>query len=226
MFNKELEQKNVEITEQRDLVSRQKEQIEIIHEELTDSIYYAERIQKAVLPDLENILGNSNQSDKTPPLTDYFILFKPKNIVSGDFYWMAKRRNWLLAAVADCTGHGVPGAFMSMLGISFLNEIVAREDVQTAGQTLDELRKYIIKSLQQKGISGEQKDGMDMTFVAIDTELMELQYAGANNPLYIVSSQQEAVAVGFVMTELPTTNYQLPTTNCCCQRPTFRTKTR
>jgi len=176
-----------EIESQRDLVTIQKENIEEIHKEVTDSINYAKNIQSAILPDNDLI---------QMLLNEYFILFKPKNIVSGDFYWITIRKGWILVAVADCTGHGVPGAFMSMLGISFLNEIVAREDVQTAGHVLDLLRKNVIKSMKQKGITGEQKDGMDIAFVALNIETLELQFAGANNPLYIVQKESAKVSSG------------------------------
>ncbi len=168
-----------EIEAQRDLVSVQKKQIENIYSELTDSIHYAEKIQKAILPSSEFM--NSI-------LSDYFILFKPKDIVSGDFYYVAKRNNIIIAAVADCTGHGVPGAFMSMLGVSFLNEIIAKENMKQADQVLNELRNYVVKSLQQKGIIGEQKDGMDISFIILDTNTYTLQYSGANSPLYFISA--------------------------------------
>ncbi|MBI5540810.1 MAG: tetratricopeptide repeat protein [Bacteroidia bacterium] len=169
-----------EIEAQRDLVSLQKKQIENIYSELTDSIHYAEKIQKAVLPS-PDFMGNL--------LKDYFILFKPKDIVSGDFYYVAKRNNIIIAAVADCTGHGVPGAFMSMLGVSFLNEIIAKENMKQADHVLNELRNHVVNSLQQKGIIGEQKDGMDISIIAYDTITHTLQYSGANSPLYIISSK-------------------------------------
>ena len=173
----EIEAQRDEIEAQRDLVTEQKEHIEEIHKEVTDSIYYAKRIQEAVLPvsDLSrSILG------------EHFILFKPKDIVSGDFYWTTKIKNWLIIAVADCTGHGVPGAFMSMLGISFLNEIVQKKEVHKASQILNILRDEIINALQQKGLSGEQKDGMDISLLVVNTDSNEAQWAGANNPLYII----------------------------------------
>jgi serine phosphatase RsbU (regulator of sigma subunit) len=181
----EIEAQRDEITSQRDLVTEQKDHIEKIHDELTSSIRYAQRIQRAVLPDadqMNELLGNS------------FILFKPRDIVSGDFYWAAKIKQWLIFCVADCTGHGVPGAFMSMLGISLLNEITRREEVNNAGQALNVLRENLIAVLQQKGISGGQnisaslnvKDGMDIALCAYNTETRQLQFAGANNPLYII----------------------------------------
>jgi len=170
-----------EIETQRDLVTNQKEHIEEIHKEVTDSINYAKRIQDAVLPVSENartVLG------------EHFILFKPKDIVSGDFYWITKINNWLIVTVADCTGHGVPGAFMSMLGISFLNEIVRKQEINQANEVLNELRKEIINALQQKGKLGEQKDGMDISLIAINTETFECQWAGANNPLYVIGRSE------------------------------------
>ncbi|MBI5219499.1 MAG: tetratricopeptide repeat protein [Bacteroidia bacterium] len=227
--NEELNQQNAEIAAQRDeieaqrdMVIKQRDVIEEIHREQTASIKYAERIQKAVLPGEEyinNILNyelRSTNDELKSQILNWFILFKPKDIVSGDFYWFGKHEKWLFIAVADCTGHGVPGAFMSMLGMSFLQEIIAQEKIQTAGQVLDELRNFIINSLQQKGTSGEQntstllsvKDGMDISFIALDTSSNILQYAGANNPLYIVSSQQEAG--GSEISKLPTAAANLP----------------
>jgi serine phosphatase RsbU (regulator of sigma subunit) len=182
--NQELEQANEEIRVQRDVVTNQKDHIEHIHEELTSSIVYAKRIQQAVLP-MEVYLDEI--------LKDYFILSKPKDIVSGDFFWITKVNTWTLFCVADCTGHGVPGAFMSMLGIALLNEIVRQEEIITASQALDQLRKRVIESLQQKGISGEQQDGMDIAFCALNMETLEMHFAGANNPCWIVNSQKSTV---------------------------------
>ncbi|MBI5219033.1 MAG: SpoIIE family protein phosphatase [Bacteroidia bacterium] len=181
--NDELNQQNEEIRTQRDEIELQKHIIEEKNQEVMDSIHYARRIQRAILPN-EDILKQN--------VTDYFILYKPKDIVSGDFYWYAKRGDHLLLTVADCTGHGVPGAFMSMLGMSFLNEIVARKDITKSSQVLDELRDMVIRSLQQRGIEGEQKDGMDIAFIALNTKTLELQFAGANNPLYIVKTRHDA----------------------------------
>src|SRR3989339_616678 len=174
--NEALNQTNAEIAAQRDHISE-------INEEITDSIKYAQRIQRAMLPSFEN------EKNLVAPL-EIFVLFKPRDIVSGDFYFIARRKNWVLIAAADCTGHGVPGAFMSMLGISFLNEIVSNENVQTAAHVLDELRKSVIHSLQQKGSTGEQKDGMDMGFVAINLETLEVQFAGANNPMLLIRKSE------------------------------------
>ena len=180
----EIEAQRDEIEAQRDTVIIQKNNIEEQKKEITDSITYAKRIQNAILPSGEyanNILG------------EHFILFKPKDIVSGDFYWSTKINEWLIVAVADCTGHGVPGAFMSMLGVSFLNEIVRKKEVTKSSEILNHLRLSVIEALQQKGASGEQKDGMDISVLVINTETYNAQWAGANNPLYIVKSQKSKV---------------------------------
>ncbi len=194
--NEEISAQRDEIEAQRDTVTDQKNEIEKIHHELTDSIRYAKRIQDAVLP-----AGGKAKS----VLGEHFILFKPRDVVSGDFYWFAERSDWLILAVADCTGHGVPGAFMSMLGVSFLNEIVSKPEITTASGVLNEMRRYVISSLQQRGIPGEQKDGMDMSVVAIHRKSYEMQFAGANNPIYIVrkfiKSESEKVKNGKVESE-------------------------
>jgi serine phosphatase RsbU (regulator of sigma subunit)/uncharacterized protein HemY len=177
--NEEISAQRDEIETQRDRLSEQNELLSEQKQEITDSITYAKRIQNALLPTgkyANDILG------------EHFIFFKPKDIVSGDFYWATRIDEWLIVTVADCTGHGVPGAFMSMLGISFLNEIVRKKEIRQASHVLDQLRFSIIDALKQKGVSGEQKDGMDMCLCAINTETYEMQFAGANNPVYIISS--------------------------------------
>ncbi|MBU0765770.1 MAG: SpoIIE family protein phosphatase, partial [Bacteroidetes bacterium] len=177
----EIERKNVALEQQKEEITRQRDHIAEINQELTDSIHYAERIQKAILP---------HQDFAAQILPEHFILFKPKDIVSGDFYWAGKMGDWILATAADCTGHGVPGAFMSMLGVAFLNETVKDPSVTKAGQVLDNLRQHIIRSLQQSGKEGEQKDGMDMSFSAINEKENYVQWAGANNPLYLIRKQK------------------------------------
>jgi serine phosphatase RsbU (regulator of sigma subunit) len=163
----------------------QKNYIEKIHLEITDSINYAKRIQNAVLPDhslLSQYFG------------DYFIMFKPRNVVSGDFYWFSRIDNKIIFCVADCTGHGVPGAFMSMLGISFLREIITKEHLDEPSEILNKLRNEIIVALNQKGVQSDQKDGMDISLFSLDIlpqennsdESYEFLWAGANNPCWIV----------------------------------------
>ena len=169
------------ITAHSELVTKQKERIENIHMELTDSIHYAHQIQNAVLPNAQNIREN------VPG--DYFVLFKPKNIVSVDFFFVENRKNWTVVAVADCTGHGVPGALLSMLCISLLHQIVRKQEYMKANLILNELRKKVIDSFQQNGSQVIQKDGMDISLVLINRETLECHWAGANNPLYMISSQ-------------------------------------
>jgi serine phosphatase RsbU (regulator of sigma subunit) len=182
--NEELNQQNEEIAAQRDEIQDQKDHIEHIHKAVSDSIHYAERIQKAILPKVEDL------EDK---ITDRFTLFKPKDIVSGDFYWQKhiKRSNLFVATAADCTGHGVPGAFMSMLGIAFLNEIVNKSSITNTGQVLDNLRQSVISSLHQTGKAGEAQDGMDIALIALNYETKVLQFSGANNPLYIIRAKDK-----------------------------------
>jgi serine phosphatase RsbU (regulator of sigma subunit) len=158
------------------LLEEQNKKIEKQKEEITDSIRYAKRIQTAILP--------SGDFAETI-LPEHFILFRPRDIVSGDYYWMNKVGNKVIIAAADCTGHGVPGAFMSMLGVSFLNEIVNKNNTVQPHLILNELRRQVKRTLGQTGKDGEAKDGMDIALCVIDFDTMHLQYAGAYNPLYL-----------------------------------------
>jgi serine phosphatase RsbU (regulator of sigma subunit) len=121
-----------------------------------------------------------------------FILYKPKDIVAGDFYWFSDKDQKFIVAACDCTGHGVPGAFMSLIGYSLINEVILEKSITDPANALDAMKKGIIKSLGQKGQAGEQKDGMDMSLVSLETfqdgnqTRHKLSYAGANNSLYIV----------------------------------------
>lgn len=177
----EIENQRDEIEAQRDFVTKQRDQIAQQNTIITDSIEYAKRIQTALLP-----------QDKfmKSVLSDYFVYMKPKNIVSGDFYWASEKNDKVIVAVSDCTGHGVPGAFMSMLGVAFLNEIVNKNDVKEPNQILNQLRTNIIESLHQEyGIMGS-KDGMDLALCIIDKKTMKLQFAGAYNPCIIIRENE------------------------------------
>jgi serine phosphatase RsbU (regulator of sigma subunit) len=187
--NVDQEQKNEEISAQRDeieaqrnLLFEQKEEIEQINAEVTESIEYARRIQTSTLPDLELL---------APVSSEHLILFRPRNIVSGDFYWITEVENTTVISVADCTGHGVPGAFMSILGMSLLKEIVLKEYVTVPGVILRKLRREVIQALGQKGVSGEQRDGMDMALIAVHRDPLRLEYAGAYNSLYLVRKKNK-----------------------------------
>ncbi len=160
-------------------------------EEITDSIQYASRIQTAILPPDKFI---------NEILPENFIIYKPRDIVSGDFYIVSEKNGKIVIAVADCTGHGVPGAFMSMLGISFLNEIVNKaEDIQS-DDVLNQLREYVTTSLHQTSKIGGSKDGMDIALCIIDLNkkikntdfIGKLQFSGANNSLYLIRKSNGA----------------------------------
>ncbi|WP_066633779.1 PP2C family protein-serine/threonine phosphatase [Labilibacter marinus] len=171
----EIEDQKEEIVTQLELVISQKDTIEAQKQQILDSIHYAKRIQTAIMPP-EDLLQDS--------FCDHFVLNNPRDIVSGDFYWNVKKDNKLYIAVADCTGHGVPGAFLSILGISYLNEIVSANDYD-ASQILGRLRESLIFSLHQKGKEGEAQDGLEIALCILDLNNNTLQYAGANRPLYL-----------------------------------------
>lgn len=158
-------------------VSVEQKTFEKQRRELNQSLKYASYIQKALLPERQII-------DRYFP--ENILIYIPRDIVSGDFYWTLRRKNRYYLAVADCTGHGVPGAFMSILGISFLNQITDRHECESASIVLNLMREYIMKALQQTGREHEQKDGIDMAFCIVDKDNDELQFAGAFNPLYVV----------------------------------------
>ena len=178
----EIEAQRDEIEAQRDQLQEQKDMVVAQNLKITDSIDYAERIQAAVLP---------QKAYLAKVMPEHFILFKPKDVVSGDFYWVKKVRDHLILVVADCTGHGVPGGFMSMLGITLLNEQVEKRSFDEPGEALNQLRIKVKETLAQEGRNEEQKDGMDIAFAVIDTKKLELKYAGAYNPLYIVRDDRK-----------------------------------
>ena len=169
-----------EIEKQRDIAETQRDQIAYQKKHITDSIMYAKRIQTALLPSLELF------SDEF----EHFVLYKPLDIVSGDFYWVSKKGELQIIIAADCTGHGVPGAFMSMLGVTMLNEIVNGRGITQPDEILNILRDEIIDSLKQSIEEDRVKDGMDMTVLAIDFKNDNIQLAGANNPLCIVRDEK------------------------------------
>jgi serine phosphatase RsbU (regulator of sigma subunit) len=165
--NQTLEQKVIDRTRK----------IEAQNQEITCSIQYASKIQHALLPPDEEL---------KKLLPSYFVLSKPRDIVSGDYYWLATKNDKVIIAVADCTGHGVPGAFMSILGVSFLNEIVNKAVTIRANEILNQLCGQVIKSLHQTGKNDEARDGMEMALCVIDFSKNKLQYSGAFRPLYLI----------------------------------------
>lgn len=172
--NRILEEKVAKRTEelvQKNILIEQK------NKDITDSIRYASRIQSAIMPP-DDSLDNS------------FILFKPKDIVSGDFYWLARTGTKQFVAAVDCTGHGVPGAFMSIIGHDSLNKIVKEYGYSDPAEILNYLNDELVKTLQKQAEDGEVKDGMDLALLVYDTEKMELDYAGAYNPLYLIRNKE------------------------------------
>ncbi len=174
--NELIEKQNIEITEQRDVAREQRDRIAVQKKEIMDSIIYARRIQKAILPNIEMIKES---------LQHFFILFKPRDIVSGDFYWESRVDDEIIVIAADCTGHGVPGAFMSMLGVTFLNEIVNSKKITQPGKILDLLRDKVIHSLNQKH-DNPLRDGMDISVINYNFGTKQVHFAGANNPLFLI----------------------------------------
>ena len=180
--NKMLWDMSVSIEKERQHIQSIKDKIEADHRAVTASITYAKLIQDAVLPS-EEILKESFQ--------DVFLFWKPRDIVSGDFYWMKRIGDTVIFTVADCTGHGVPGAFMSMLGVSFLNEICVDFNSSThPAQILEEMRRKVITTLKQSNNAAEQKDGMDMGLCILNLTTMKMQFAGANNGMYLVRGSE------------------------------------
>ncbi len=177
MQKEEIEAQKEEIEAQLEMATQQRDTITLQNEQILDSIRYAERIQSAILPP-DRALSEL--------LTDHFILFKPRDIVSGDYFWTSLKNGKLLIAVADCTGHGVPGAFLSVMGISSLNEIISRNETLDAGKILEDLRSYVVRSLHQTGTRYEARDGIEIALCIIDLQKGTLEFSGANRPLYLV----------------------------------------
>lgn len=170
------------IVKQKQEVEAQKKIIEEKNEDITSSITYAQRIQRAILPSMEAI------KDKFP---ESFVFYRPKDIVAGDFYWVSDavtkyNEKFVMAAVVDCTGHGVPGALMSVIGNNFLRLCEHEPSVNRPSEALDFINVGISRTFRQEYTKGEIKDGMDMVFIAIDYHTMNLHFAGAKNSIYVV----------------------------------------
>ena len=190
---------------QKKVIEQQKELVEEQKKDITDSIQYAENIQRALLPAEEDL----------SVFPEGFILFQPKDIVSGDFYWMQHNKDSVYLAACDCTGHGVPGAFMSMIGSSQLDEAVIEKGLTQPNEIFYEVRKGFINALKQTGEKGQQKDGMDATLIAWDKN-NKLQFAVANNPLFLIrkgellETKPDRQPVGFFTGEqMPFTHHEL-----------------
>ena len=182
--NRELEEKVRERTAE---IESQKVLIEEKNKDITDSILYARRIQQAILPDNKYLMN---------VLKDHFVLYKPKDIVSGDFYWTEDRDGKALFAAVDCTGHGVPGAFVSLLGYNGLNQAVNEKRITDPGEILNELDGYMQQALKHSTNQTTVKDGMDIALCCLDRKQQVLRFSGALNPAYIVRNGEIIVLKG------------------------------
>gem|GEM_PF-3113785 len=183
----EIEAQNDDLSEKNEYLQVAYKKIETQNKNITDSIHYAERIQRAILPPKSTMDAN---------LSDYFVLYQPKDIVSGDFYWTARSGDYSYVAAVDCTGHGVPGAFMSIIGNENLNQSIKQTPNATPASLLNELNSKVTNALNQDPLTKKVKDGMDMTLCAIDTQKKVVQFAGANNPIYFVSQNELRIIKG------------------------------
>ncbi|OFY62034.1 MAG: hypothetical protein A2Y71_04930 [Bacteroidetes bacterium RBG_13_42_15] len=189
-------ERTAEVVQQRDQIEIQRDEIQRQHnivteqkKDIMDSIRYAKRIQTAAIPSPETVINE---------LKDILILYRPRDVVSGDFYWMGIENEKIIMIAADCTGHGVPGAFTSMLGISMLNDIIGQGSTTLPDVILNELRDNIVRSLKQSPDS-DSKDGMDIAILTIDKKADTLDFAGAMNPLFIIrNSSHEKINDSFV----------------------------
>ncbi|MGV3612812.1 MAG: PP2C family protein-serine/threonine phosphatase [Fluviicola sp.] len=197
-FKEEMLKSQTRITEQKTVIEEK-------NKDILDSIQYAQRIQSALLPSKNNL---------QLLFPDATLYFQPKDIVSGDFFWIFQNENHRFAAVGDCTGHGVPGALMSVLGINLLHEIVENKGVINPAEILDELRSGIIAAFDKEGKSSEYKDGMDISLVRIERESNTYVFAAANNSLYHISGKEleerraDRQPVGYSHTLIPFTQQE------------------
>ena len=178
--------RTAEVVAEKEEVEKQKKLVEVKNKDITDSINYAQKIQQAILP-------LPDEFSKVFPQS--FIYFQPRDIVSGDFYWFYPphklNQNHVYLAAADCTGHGVPGAFMSMIGNTLLNEILNEKQIYKCDAILNQLHTEVRAALKQDIAHNTTNDGMDIALCSIDLDTLELQYAGANRALYIFRQHTE-----------------------------------
>ena len=169
--------RNKIIEEQKQTVEHQKHIVEEQNKDITDSIRYAERIQTAILPPEKQWHSLFPQS---------FVFYKPKDILSGDFYWIEQKGDLVFVAAADCTGHGVPGALISIVNCNLLNKAVLEKDLTNPADILNYVNHQLTLALHQTFQESSVKDGMDISLCVLNTKTLELNYSGANNPIYII----------------------------------------
>ena len=181
-LERKVKERTEEVVKQRDEIEKQRGKLQELYKDVTDSIVYAKRLQNTILPSPEKVRSIC---------PDSMVLYKPKDIVSGDFYWFEEMNNKSLFAVVDCTGHGVPGAFMSILGSNGLNSALGEAKLDKPSEILDHLNKSIYESLHKNGeTEDEVRDGMDVAICSIDYSTLTLEYSGANNALYIIRDNE------------------------------------
>ncbi len=189
---------------QRDLIQKQKQVVDAKNREITSSINYAKRIQDALLKEEEHV---------TPDLFPHFVLLKPQATVSGDFHWSVKKGEEWYVAVADCTGHGVPGGFLTMLGSAFLNEITAVSGQVPPAEILNQLRDRFVKELgeheSKKAGEFRMRDGMDISLLRVNLKTNKAQWAGAKNPLYVVREKNKSNLNGQKINKVENEDYKL-----------------
>ena len=178
---------NLLLEEKNNIIQQQKEIVEEQHQDITDSIKYAKRIQGAILPP-------RNLWTKISP--NSFVLYMPKDVLSGDFYWIEETKDYIYLAAADCTGHGVPGALISIVNFNLLNKAVLEKNLVTPAEILDAVNLWLTDSLHQTYRESAVKDGMDVTLIAIHKHSSEVLFSGANNPIYLVSNGELNVIKG------------------------------
>jgi serine phosphatase RsbU (regulator of sigma subunit) len=194
MLEQKVKERTLELQEQKEIVEEK-------NKEIVDSINYAKRIQYTLL---------AHENEFTKHLNEHFIVFKPKDIVSGDFYWATEYNNKFYLAVCDSTGHGVPGAFMSLLNISFLNEAINEHSIEMPNEVFNYVRKRLIDNVSQD----DQKDGMDGILISFDRKNKHVHYAAANNPPLLVRNnvavdmQYNKMPVGKGIKDDPFTHYE------------------
>lgn len=214
---KKIEEKNAKLWEQSAAIHKEKERIELLkqevearHKEVMDSISYATRIQATMLPPLSMVKKY---------LSNSFILYLPKDIVAGDFYWMetSEKDDNLFFAICDCTGHGVPGAMVSVVCHNVLNRAVREFAMQQPAQILDKTTELVVQAFSLNNADNDEiKDGMDASLCALNTKTLELQWAGANNSLWIIKPNGELIeykadkqTIGRTQNLVPFTNHSI-----------------
>lgn len=180
---KQLWEQSIAIHGEKERIDKLRQEIEARHKEITDSIHYAKRLQGAIMPKPETLANF---------LKTYFLIYKPKDIVAGDFYWFKQHEGHSYIAVADCTGHGVPGALVSIVCSSALNRALLEFGKSEPGEILDTAREIIIETFSQEG--AEVKDGMDISLCKINFDKSEIKWSGANNALWILPKGENEIS--------------------------------